>query len=201
MITKLYYQNPDFKLIEELTHHIDEGEIIIFPTGMGYAYGCNPLKVTAVERIYALKRSDMRKQLFALMCRDLAEASSYAKIDNSAFRFIKEHLSEPMTFILPVTNKLPKQLKERKEVGIRFSLSPITSLLLEHLSYPLLTASLPVLQEEIEYLTNPELIDELYGKEVYTILDGDIAPGLQTAVIRIEGDSITELRPHGPIVL
>ena len=114
MITKLYKQNPDYKRLEELTQSIEQGALIIYPTGIGYALGCNPLKMNVVEQLYALKLSNMRKQRFAIMCHDLTEASLYAKIDNFAFRYLKEHLAEPITFILPVTNKLPKQLKQSR---------------------------------------------------------------------------------------
>lgn len=201
MITKLYKQNPDYKRLEELTQSIEQGALIIYPTGIGYALGCNPLKMNVVEQLYALKLSNMRKQRFAIMCHDLTEASLYAKIDNFAFRYLKEHLAEPITFILPVTNKLPKQLKQSREIGIRFSLHPITSLILEHLECPLITASLPIRKDEIEYLTNPELIDEVYGNDVSTIIDGGTQQGLKTAIHKIENDNITELRPSGPIFL
>ena len=201
MITKLYTQNPDYKRLEELTQSIEQGALIIYPTGIGYALGCNPLKMNVVEQLYALKLSNMRKQRFAIMCHDLTEASLYAKIDNFAFRYLKEHLAEPITFILPVTNKLPKQLKQSREIGIRFSLHPITSLILEHLECPLITASLPIRKDEIEYLTNPELIDEVYGNDVSTIIDGGTQQGLKTAIHKIENDNITELRPSGPILL
>ena len=201
MITKLYTQNPDYKRLEELTQSIEQGALIIYPTGIGYALGCNPLKMNVVEQLYALKLSNMRKQRFAIMCHDLTEASLYAKIDNFAFRYLKEHIAEPITFILPVTNKLPKQLKQSREIGIRFSLHPITSLILEHLECPLITASLPIRKDEIEYLTNPELIDEVYGNDVSTIIDGGTQQGLKTAIHKIENDNITELRPSGPILL
>lgn len=201
MITKLYTQNPDYKRLEELTQSIEQGALIIYPTGIGYALGCNPLKMNAVEQLYALKQSNMRKQRFAIMCHDLTEASLYAKIDNFAFHYLKEHHAEPITFILPVTNKLPKQLKQSREIGIRFSLHSITSLILEHLECPLITASLPIRKDEIEYLTNPELIDEVYGNDVFTIIDGGTQQGLKTAIHKIENDNITELRPFGPILL
>ena len=199
MITKLYPDNPDYTVVEEIVRALEEGELIIYPTGIGYALGCNALKQQAVEETYRLKQSNIRKQRFAIMCSSLADASKYAKIDNTTFKYIKEHSGEPITYILPPLSTLPKLLKNAKEIGIRISQHPATTLLLENLKVPLLTTSLPLQKEEIEYVTHPELIHEEYGHLVYTVLDGGIAEGLKSAIVRIEGSNIEVLREIEPI--
>lgn len=194
MITKIYPDNPDYRLVDKLVNKLRDGAIIIFPTGIGYALGCNALKQQAVEEIYRLKRSDMRKQRFAIMCPSLAEAAKYAKIDQTAFRFIKQYAEEPITYILPVLSTLPKLLKANREIGIRLSHHPVTTLLLENLDIPLITASLPVRHGELEYLTHPDLIDEEYGNDVFTVVDGGEAVLEQTAIIRLIDKEIEILR-------
>ena len=93
-----------------------------------------------------------------------------------AFKFIKDH-EVNYTFILPASGALPRIFKQRREVGVRLAQHPIGRLLAEHLGNPLITSSLPIEDEdEPEYCTNPELIDERYGNAVYTILDAGDTP-------------------------
>lgn len=195
MITKIYTDSPDYRLLDKVAHHLRDGEIVIYPTGIGYAYGCSALKQRTIENICRLKGVDWRKHRMAVMCPNIGAISEYAKIDNQAFKYIKEHSEEPITYILPAKSELPKMLQNKNEIGIRLSLSPVTTLLLETLGVPLLTASLPPRHEDIEYLLHPELIDECYGDDVYTLLDGGIAPGGQTAIVRLQGGEVELIRP------
>lgn len=201
MITKLYTDNPNYEVVNEVVRALEEGKLIIYPTGIGYALGCNALKQQSIEEIYRLKQSHLRKQRFAIMCPSLREAAKYAKIDNKAFKYIKEHADEAITYILPPLSSLPKIFKNAKEVGIRLSHHPATTLILENLREPLLTTSLPIYHNELEYLTHPELIEEAYGHLVYTVIDGGVAEGLKSAIIRLQGGEVEELRPIEPIIL
>lgn len=194
MITKLYPDNPNYTLLEEVSKALEAGERIIYPTGIGYAIGCSALKQQAVEELYKLKQSNLRKQSFAIMCSSIADAAKYARIDNTAFSYIKAHDSEPITFILPPLSTLPKIFKSRKEIGIRISQHPITTLLLDYVQIPLLTASLPIRRDDIAYLTHPELINEEYGQLVYTVLDGGVAEGLKSRIVRLTGSEEEVLR-------
>lgn len=194
MITKIYPDYPDYKALERIARQLEEGAIIIFSTGLAYAFGCNALHTRAVENIYRIKGANLKKQHFAILCADLANAAQYARIDQKAFRYIKEHIEEPITYLLPPLSSLPKVLKGNKEIGIRLAATPETKLLLANLPFPLLTASLPIRHEEYDYLTHPELVDEAYGKEAYTIVDGGIAPGGRTAIVKLEDGEVEMLR-------
>lgn len=194
MITKLYTDNPDYRKLRELSQHIEDGDLIIYPTGMGYALGCNALKGSAVEHLYKLKHADLRKQPFAIMCASLADAANYVRIDQFAFTYMKQRQAEQVTYVLPPLNALPKLLKNRKEIGIRLSQHPVTTLLLEQLECPLITASLPIRRNEVEYLTHPELIEEAYGEDVYTVIDGGPALGGRTDVVRLFNKEVEILR-------
>lgn len=185
MLTKIYTDNPNWNTIDQVVAQLLEGHIIIYPTGLGYAYGCSALKQRAIEKVCTLKGVDWRKHRLAVMCPSINSISEYAKVDNHSFQYIKANEKEPITYILPAKTELPKMLQNNHEIGIRLSLHPITTLLLQTLGSPLLTASLPIRHEEPEYLTDPELIDECYGKEVYTIIDGGVTSGGYTSIIRL----------------
>ena len=159
MLTKIYADAPDYRLLTELVDELRRGAIFIYPTASGYAYCCDALHQRAIE------------EALSIACASLSQVSEYCKMNDRAFKFIKEH-EVNYTFILPASGALPRIFKQRKEVGVRLTQHPIGRLLAEHLGNPLITSSLPVEdEEEPEYCTNPELIDERYGHSVYTVLD------------------------------
>lgn len=189
MLTKIYPDTPNWYTIDQIVAQLLEGNLIIYPTGIGYAYGCSALKQRAIEKVCALKGVDWRKHRLAVMCPSINSIPEYAKVDNRVFQYMKAHEREPITYILPAKSELPKILQNNHKIGVRLSQHPVTTLLLEALGSPLLTASLPIRHEEVEYLTNPELIDECYGKDVYTVVDGGISEGGYTSIIRLtEGE-------------
>ena len=197
MITKIYPETPNWDLLHKVAAQIRDGAIIIYPTGIGYSYGCSAYKARAIEEVCRLKGVDPKKHRLTIMCRDLADFTRYAKVDNPSFRYIREHEKEPITYLLPATSELPKLLINKHEVGLRLPLHPLAALLLEVLDEPLLTASLPTKKEDPEYRTDPELINELYGHEVYTILDGGCALGGYTAIVSLTQGEPEIVRPAG----
>ena len=183
MLTKIYADSPDYRLLTELVDELRRGAIFIYPTASGYAYCCDALHQRAIEEICRLKKIDPKKKALSIACASLSQVSEYCKMNDRAFKFIKDH-EVNYTFILPASGALPRIFKQRREVGVRLAQHPIGRLLAEHLGNPLITSSLPIEDEdEPEYCTNPELIDERYGNAGYTILDaGDIPLAPSTIV-------------------
>lgn len=182
MRIRLYADVPNRRELSEVISALRAGQVIIYPTSTGYAYACDALQTRAVESIYRIKKLNPKKKALSLMFRDISQASEYCKINDRAFRFIKEHQGE-YTFILPTASTLPKIFKERKEVGTRFVQNPIGRLLLEELGNPLITSSLPLDEENPEYALDPELVEERYGWEVAIVVDGGLLTGSASTVI------------------
>ncbi len=175
MILKLYDKDNDFGVLQHIVDVLNEGKLIIFPTDTLYAIGCHALKERSIETICRLKGIDPRKQRLSIICYDLSTISEYAKVDNHIFKLMKRNLPGPFTFVLNANNRLPKIFRNRKEVGIRMPDNPIISEIARLLEVPILTASLPFAEsEEKEYTTDPELIDEKFGKIVNLTIDGGI---------------------------
>ena len=183
MLTKIYPDAPDYRQLSLLVDELRDGAVFIYPTSSGYAYCCDALHQRAIEEICRLKQIDPKKKALSIACASLSQVSEYCTMNDRAFKFIKDH-EVNYTFILPASGALPKIFKQRKEVGVRLAQHPIGRLLAEHLGNPLITSSLPLEnEEEPEYCTNPELIDERYGHGVRTILDaGDIPLAPSTIV-------------------
>lgn len=173
MIQKLYPKNNSPEVIERLVCSLNDGAVMIVPTDTQYALACHALKERAIERICRLKELDPRKNRLSVVCYDMSSISEYAKVDNATFKLMKRNLPGPFTFILPGTTRLPKIFSGRREVGIRMPDCPMLHELLAQLQAPLMIATLPLEEgEEVEYLTEPELIHEKWEERVNLVIDG-----------------------------
>ncbi|WP_024994472.1 L-threonylcarbamoyladenylate synthase [Phocaeicola paurosaccharolyticus] len=182
MIVKLYESNNNPKDIERIVDIINDGGIIIYPTDTMYAIGCHGLKERSIEKICKLKNIDPRKNNLSIICYDLSKISEYAKVDNATFKVMRRNLPGPFTFILNTSNNLPKIFRNRKEVGIRVPNNNIIREIVNALNAPIMTTTLPIGDDEIEYITNPELIEEKFGDDADIIIDGGIG-GIEPSTV------------------
>ena len=120
-----------------------KGGVIVYPTDSGYALGCMLEEKAAMERICRIRQLDGNHN-FTLMCRDLSELSTYAHVDNTAFRLIKNNTPGNYTFILKATKEVPRRLmnEKRKTIGLRVPSNPIALALLEALNEPMMSTTL-----------------------------------------------------------
>ena len=140
----IHPENPQARLISQAVTHIRDGGVIIYPTDSGYALGCLLENKTAMERICRIRNLDSSHN-FTLVCRDLSELSLYARVDNQAFRLIKNNTPGPYTFILQATKEVPRRLmnEKKKSIGIRVPANPIAQALLEETMLAVLRALNP----------------------------------------------------------
>lgn len=184
MLLKLYNKNNNPQELQRIVDLLNDGAILIYPTDTTYAIGCHGLKERAIERICQLKGIDPRKNNLSIICYDLSSISEYAKVDNATFKLMKRNLPGAFTFILNGTTRLPKIFRNRKEVGIRMPDSPIIQEIARLLDAPIMTTSLPYSEDEdIEYCTDPELINEKWGDIVDLIIDGGIGSSEQSTIV------------------
>lgn len=175
MLLKLYNKNNNPADLQRVVDLLNDGGLIIYPTDTMYAIGCHGLKERAIERICRLKGIDPKKNNLSIICYDLSSISEYAKVDNATFKLMKRNLPGPFTFILNGTTCLPKIFRNRKEVGIRMPDNPIIQEIARLLDAPIMTTTLPHEEhDDIEYVTDPELIDEKWGDQVDLVIDGGI---------------------------
>lgn len=182
-ILTLHPQNPQPRLLEQAVEALRGGGVIAFPTDSGYALGCGLGDKAAIERMRAI-RGLGEKHFFTLMCRDLSEIATYARVGNIEYRFLRQYTPGPYTFILQATHEVPRRLQhpKRKTVGLRVPMHPLTQALLEVLGEPLLSTSL-ILPDESEPLCDPHDINERIGNRVELILDVGFCADHPTTVI------------------
>ncbi|NJO14661.1 MAG: threonylcarbamoyl-AMP synthase [Thioploca sp.] len=191
---RIHPQNPQLRLINQTVAIIRDGGVIIYPTDSSYALGCHIGDKSAMERLSRIRQTD-KEHNFTLVCRDLAEISTYAKVDNVSFRFIKSLIPGPYTFILKATHEVPRRLQnpKRKTIGLRIPDHIIAQAILSALSEPIMSSTLIMPNKEIPE-TDPEEIKELLEKQVDLIIDGGNCGFEPTTVIDLLGDTPQVLR-------
>lgn len=192
MLIKLYDTNTNPKDVEKVVKVLQDGGLVIYPTDTVYAMGCDALNVRAVERICKIKGINPSKSNLSIICYDLSNISEYAKVDNGTFKLMKKNLPGPFTFLLKTTSSLPKVYKDKKMVGIRVPDNNIIREIVRVLGNPILTTSIKGDDEVLEYLTDPELINEKYENTVDLIVDGGYGG--------VEGSTIVDCSSEEPIV-
>lgn len=189
MLIKIYPENPNSKHIRQIVDVLDKGGIIIYPTDTVYSIGCDINNHKAFERLALLKGKKPAKAQFSIICKDLSHLSTYAKpLNNSIYKMMKRALPGPFTFILNSSNAVPRIFKAKKKtIGIRVPDNDIAREIIKELGRPLIVSS--VKDDEIEYTTNPELIQEKYGHLVDYVIDGGIGNIEASTVVDCTGDT------------
>jgi tRNA threonylcarbamoyl adenosine modification protein (Sua5/YciO/YrdC/YwlC family) len=180
---QIHPDNPQLRLIKQAVQIIDAGGIVALPTDSCYALVCHLDDKNAVERLRRIRAVDDKHHL-TLLCRDLSEISSYAKVDNRQYRVLKATTPGPYTFILEATKEVPRRLSHpsRKTIGLRVPENRIAHALLEELGQPLLGTTL-ILPGEQDPLTDPEQIRERLERQIDLIVDGGACSLEPTTVI------------------
>lgn len=180
--------NPQARLINQAVAIIRNGGVVVYPTDSGYALGCQLENKHALERICHIRRLN-DKHNFTLLCRDLSELSLYARVDNAAFRLLKNNTPGPYTFIFKGTKEVPRRLMnaKRKTIGIRVPDNRIALDLLEALGEPLMSTSLILPNSEVTE-SDPEEIRDKLENLVDCILNGGYLGEQPTTVIDFSGD-------------
>ena len=174
-MSQYYHIHPDDPQIRLITHSVDiirEGGVIAYPTDSCYALGCQIGNKAALTKIRQIRRLN-EKHNFTLVCRDLSELGTYAKVNNSAYRLLKSHTPGAYTFILPASREVPRRLvhPKRKTIGLRVPANPICLALLEALDEPLMSTSL-ILPGDDYPLMDPLEIRDLLEGQIDLIIDG-----------------------------
>ena len=183
----IHPQNPQARLIKRAVEIIRAGGIIVYPTDSCYALGCHIGDKAAMERIRVIRDIDERHH-FALVCRDLSELGTYARVDNQQFRLLKAMTPGSYVFILEATRELPKRLQhpKRKTIGLRIPDHPVVSALLKELDEPLLSSTLLLPGDEMPHTDAEEIRDRL-EHQVDLILDGGSCGVEPTTVVDLTG--------------
>ncbi|NNE35253.1 MAG: threonylcarbamoyl-AMP synthase [Rhodothermales bacterium] len=179
---KIHPQDPQQRLIAVAVDALRQGQVIAYPTDSSYALGCGIGEKAALDRIRQIRRTEIDHD-FTLVCRDLSEISTYARVDNAAYRLLKSLTPGPYTFVLRATGEAPKRLQDpkRKSIGLRVPDNRIALALLDELGEAIMSTTLQLPEDDVP-LTEPDDIVERLGNRVDIIIDGG-ACGLEPTTI------------------
>lgn len=185
---QIHTENPQKRLIQQAVDIIRKGGVIVYPTDCAYALGCHLGDKSALDKIKRIRKLD-DKHNFTLVCRDLSEIGTYAKVDNQIYRLLKAHTPGAYTFILKATNEVPRRLlhPKRRAIGLRIPDNKIVQALLEELGEPIMSTSL-IMPGDHEPLTDPYEIRDLLQHELDLVIDGGYCGMSATTVISLMED-------------
>ena len=196
---EIHPDNPQGRLIHQAVEIIRQGGVIVYPTDSSYALGCQIDDKAALERLARIRQVSKRHD-FTLLCRDLSEISTYAKVDNKSYRLMKSLTPGPYTFIFKATREVPKRLwnPKRKSIGIRVPDNAIVQALLAELNEPLMSSTL-ILPDEDRPLNDASAIREILEHHVDLVIDGGPCSVEPTTVLDLsEGDIQIRRQGLGP---
>lgn len=183
----LHPEDPQPRLIAQAAELIRGGGLAALPTDSAYALAGHLGDADLLERIRRIRGVDERHH-FTLMCRDLSEIATYARVDNAQYRLLKATTPGPYTFILEGTKELPRRVlhPKRKTIGLRIPDHPLVLALLRELDEPLLTSTLILPGDGVPLCEAQEIRDRL-DKLVDLVIDAGPCGGEMTTVINLAG--------------
>ncbi|EKU59921.1 Sua5/YciO/YrdC/YwlC family protein [Acinetobacter sp. WC-323] len=185
----IHPENPQARLITQAVERIRAGDVVVYPTDAAYAIGCQIGNKSAMERIAQIRGLGPKHQ-YAIMCCDLSDIATYAKVDNAMYRLLKNNTPAVTTFILPATSEVPKRLMhpKKKTIGLRIPSNPVAQALLKELGEPLLTSTL-ILPEQKDPLDDPYDIENQLGKRIDVFIDSGFGTLSTTSIVDLSGEN------------
>ena len=186
---QIHPENPQARLIRQAVDIIRNGGVVVYPTDSAYALGCHIGDKAALDRIRRIRKLD-DKHNFTLVCRDLSEIATYAKVSNSVYRQLRQTTPGPYTFILLATSEVPRRLlhPKRKTVGLRVPDNAIAAALLEDLGEPLMSVTLIMPGDDLP-LIDPYDIRQTLEHDVDLVIDGGYCGMEPTTVVDLVDDT------------
>lgn len=190
---QIHPDNPQARLVRQATDIIREGGVVVYPTDSAYALGCQIGNKAALDRIRRIRRLDAGHN-FTLVCRDLSELATFARVDNTVYRLIRNNTPGPYTFILRATSEVPRRLMhpKRKTVGLRVPENPIAQALLGDLGEPIMSVTLILPGEDLP-LIDPYDIRDTLQHDVDLVIDGGYCG--------MEATTVIDLYDEVPVIL
>ncbi|MDQ7743281.1 L-threonylcarbamoyladenylate synthase [Hydrogenophaga pseudoflava] len=186
---EVHPDNPQPRLLKQAVQLLERGGVLAVPTDSSYALVCHLDDKGAADRLRRIRQVDDKHHL-TLLCRDLSQLSSYAKVDNRQYRLLKLATPGPYTFILEASKEVPRRVSHpsRKTIGLRVPQHTALLALLDLHDAPLLATTL-IAPDESEPMNDASEIRERFEHE----LDGVIDAG----ACALEPTSVIDLTPMG----
>ena len=180
---QVHPDNPQARLLKQAVALLTKGGVVAVPTDSSYALVCHLDDKAAVEHMRRIRQVDEKHHL-TLMCRDLSELASYARVDNRQYRLLKAATPGAYTFILEATKEVPRRVShpQRKTIGLRVPLNRTLLDLLEHHGAPLLATTL-IPSGESEPMNDAQAIRDRFEHDLAAVIDAGACALEPTTVV------------------
>ncbi len=194
LFLEIHPVNPQTRLIHQAVEIIRQGGVVSYPTDSSYALACHIGDKHALDKIKRIRQLD-DKHNFSLICKDLAQISSFAKVSNEAHRLIKSLTPGAFTFIIDATKDVPRRMlhAKRKTIGIRIPEDKVAQAIVAELGEPLLSTSL-IFPGEEHALADPYDIRERLDHELDLVIDAGIVQCEPSTIISCAGGQVEIIR-------
>ena len=184
---EVHPEDPQPRLVRQAVQILGAGGVAAIPTDSSYAFVCHLDDKAAAEALRRIRGVD--KHHLTLLCRDLSELASYARVDNRQYRLLKIGTPGPFTFILEATKEVPRRVSHpsRRTIGLRVPAHAVAQALLESLGQPLLATTL-IAPGDTEPINDPHEIRERFQKRIQAIVDAGACPREPTTVVDLTGE-------------
>ena len=184
---EVHPENPHARLLKQAAALLARGGVLAVPTDSSYALACQLDDKAAADSLRRIRGVDDKHHL-TLLCRDLSELASYARVDNRQFRLLKSATPGPYTFILEASKEVPRRLSHpsRKTIGLRVPEHKTLQALLELHGAPLLATTL-ILRGQTEPLNDAREIRDAMEHELAAVIDAGACHQQPTTVIDLTG--------------
>ena len=191
---EVHPESPQLRLLKQAAQILHGGGIAAIPTDSSYSFVCHLDDKAAADNLRRIRGVDDKHHL-TLLCRDLSELASYARVDNKRYRLLKLGTPGPFTFILEATKEVPRRVSHpsRRTIGLRVPEHAVTQCLLEILGQPLLATTL-IAPGETEPMNDPHAIRDRFQKLLQAVVDAGACRVQPTTVIDLTGDSPALIR-------
>ena len=185
---EVHPDNPQPRLLKQAAQILHSGGIAAVPTDSSYAFVCHIDDKAAAQNLRRIRGVDEKHHL-TLLCRDLSELASYARVDNKQYRLLKLATPGPFTFILEATKEVPRRVSHpsRRTIGLRVPDHRVTQALLAELGQPLIATTLIAPGETVP-MNEPRQIRDRFQKLIQAVVDAGACPMQPTTVVDLTGD-------------
>lgn len=182
------------KILKYAAEKIRQGGLVVFPTETVYGLGANALDPLAAKKIYEAKGRPSDNPLIIHLA-DAKDAEKYCYVPELFNKFASKFMPGPLTVIMPKKLIVPYEVTGGLDtVAVRVPENGIANKLIEYAGVPIAAPSANVSGRPSP--TKAEhVIEDLYGRVDIILNGGESVYGLESTIIKIDGDSVKLLRP------
>ena len=171
-----------------------DGGLVAFPTETVYGLGGNALDASAAGKIYAAKGRPSDNPLIVHIARP-GDAEKYADTNPLYEALAKAFMPGPLTVVLPKKENIPFSVTGGLQtVGIRCPGDPVARELIRLAGVPIAAPSANVSGRPSPTAAS-HVADDLNGRIDCIIDGGEAEVGLESTIVKIDGNRLILLRP------